>query len=618
MRIIPKMQMGGKSTAQFASFTPFIPQQAAPAQQQAAPASSASSSGGGIPKELTSLLNKLDGLPNEMAQLSQAVQGMMAMADLYGGGQGDLGSISSQYAQIQVAIQTANWNKKEYDKAYNQVVKNQGLNEIAINEDGSIYAFNKDKKLVNISIQEYLKNKEDYIPQTNSNLLWLRARDPQFIDNNLILNTVSNGIGMKEVVTQINQNLRTLGSTTEELNGYVKKSGSQVESGIQALEKLANSGQKAAVDGIYKVKSKNVNSQKQMEAAISAIYQSLTPNAQALLMLKSGDAKNPTKAALNLISQKVMQIMNNTVSYDELYDHGFDETGKPIPKGKSGSNGKDDFKQNAAMMFLNGSGYTQDVEMKLGGNDSRTITAITNVIPGSDNKPFEGKYLEELRVSGMSGVLDLNNASMGGYKIAIPDQVELTDNQMHLIWWPANADGTPNLDAADTDALRSANEEIAQHQLNPDSPEAQAIMEKHGIRDIANLKQFVVINAMTSNKALGVDRFDSTPLLETVGDSVANAYEERYKSYWSKDKAKARSMDLDHFHWINPNDWFGGYDDIYKGLVWIPVMNNWANAMAGTGEHVKTEDVVDYDARQQAWDADIRAQQQYINPADYE
>lgn len=612
--------MGGKSAAQFASYTPFIPQQQqTPAQQQAAPAKGSASSGGGMSKELTSLLNKLDGLPNEMAQLSQAVSGMMEMASLYGGGTDDLGMISSQYAQIQVAIQTANWNKKEYDKAYNQVVKNHGLNEIAIDEHGQVYAFDKDKKLVNISIPEYLKNQDKYVLQTNSNLLWLRARDPQFIDNNLVLNTVSNGIGMKEVVAQINQNLRSLGSNTEELNGYVKKQGTQVEAGIEALAKLANSGQKAAVDGIYKVKSKNVNSQKQMEVAVQAIYQSLTPNAQALLMLKSGDAKNPTKAAYNLISQKVMQIMNNTISYDETYDHNFDETGKPIPKGKSGSSdGKDDFKQNAAMMFLNGSGYTQDVEMNLGGNDSRTITAVTNVIPGSDNKPFEGQYLSELGHSGMAGVLDLKNASMGGYKVAIADQVQLANNQMHLIWWPANADGTPNLEAADSEALRAANSEIAERQLNPDSPEAQAIMEKHGINDIQNLKQFVVMDAITSNKALGVDRFDSTPLLETVSDSVANNYEQAYKSYWSKDKAKARSMDLDHFHWFNPNDWFGGYDDIYKGLVWVPVMNHWANAMAGTGEHVKTEDIEDYNDRQANYDADIRAQQQYVNPADYE
>lgn len=613
--------MGGKSSALFATYTPFMPQQqqAAPAQQQAGTAKGGSSSSGGVSKELTSLLNKLDGLPNEMAQLSQAVSNMMEMASVYGTGSDDLGMISSQYAQIQVAIQTANWNKKEYDKAYNQVVKNQGLNEIAINEDGSIYAFDKDKKLVNISINEYLKNQDKYIPQTNSNLLWLRARDPQFVDNNLILNTVSNGIGMKEVVAQINQNLKTLGSNTEEVSGYVKKSGGQVESGIEALAQLANSGKQAAVDGIYKVKSKNVNSQKQMEAAISAIYQSLTPNAQALLMLKSGDAKHPQKAALNLISQKVMQIMNNTISYDETYDHGFDQTGKPIPKGKSGSSGdKDDFKQNAAMMFLEGTGYTQDVEMNLGGNVSRTITAITNVIPGSDNRPFEGQYLSELGHSGMSGVLDLKNASMGGYKIAIADQVQLANNQMHLIWWPTNADGTPNLEAADSEALRAANSEIAERQLNPDSPEAQRIMEKHGITDVSSLRQFVVIDAITSNKALGVDRFDSTPLLETVSDPVANAYEERYKSYWSKDKAKVRSMDIDHFHWFNLNDWFGGYDDIYKGLVWIPVMNHWANAMAGTGEHVKTSDVNEYNQRQAEWDADIQAQQQYVNPADYE
>jgi hypothetical protein len=82
-------------------------------------------------------------------------------------------------------------------------IKNEGLNEIAIGSDGGIYIYDNDNKLQYISYQEYLKNKSKYKrgPLTANNLLWLRAHDSQFVNNNEILWSVSNAIGMKEVVS---------------------------------------------------------------------------------------------------------------------------------------------------------------------------------------------------------------------------------------------------------------------------------------------------------------------------------------------------------------------------------------------------------------------------------
>jgi len=44
----------------------------------------------------------------------------------------------------------------------------------------------------------------------------------------------------------------------------------------------------------------------------------------------------------------------------------------------------------------------------------------------------------------------------------------------------------------------------------------------------------------------------------------------------------AQAPDIDEFHWLNPADWFGNYDNIYKATVFIPItMNRLAAARGG-------------------------------------
>jgi hypothetical protein len=155
-----------------------------------------------------------------------------------------------------------------------------------------------------------------------------------------------------------------------------------------------------------------------MEAAISAIYQSLSPNAQALLMLKGGDSKDPLKAAKNLISCKVMAIMNDSLTYTEDYDHKFNPDGTPVKEGSSKKGDEDKYPQNVASLLLNGQGFKEDMDIVPGGNIGGHVTSITNVIPGTDNKAsFDGKYLSELQNSGIAGIIDIKHATMGGYQI---------------------------------------------------------------------------------------------------------------------------------------------------------------------------------------------------------
>jgi hypothetical protein len=71
-------------------------------------------------------------------------------------------------------VKIANFNKKEYDNAFELVSKNGGINEYAIDDRGRLFCVNKTGDFKYFSAEE-LKSNEEYTPLTNSELLYYRA-----------------------------------------------------------------------------------------------------------------------------------------------------------------------------------------------------------------------------------------------------------------------------------------------------------------------------------------------------------------------------------------------------------------------------------------------------------
>jgi hypothetical protein len=99
--------------------------------------SSKSSSGEGsdlTDKDLLKMMEKLEGLPNDMQALTKV------LSDFYIDQQyspfPNTANIASRYLQALQMMRTANFNRKQYDDAYEIVSKNGGINELAINEKG--------------------------------------------------------------------------------------------------------------------------------------------------------------------------------------------------------------------------------------------------------------------------------------------------------------------------------------------------------------------------------------------------------------------------------------------------------------------------------------------------
>jgi hypothetical protein len=109
-------------------------------------------------------------------------------------------------------MRTANFNRKQYDEAYEIVSKNGGINELAVNEKGQLICVNEKGDFKYIR-PEQLSQTEGYQPVTNSELLRLRAYSPELAGDNRILGVVANGIGIEGVTKYIQDFIGKLGTT---------------------------------------------------------------------------------------------------------------------------------------------------------------------------------------------------------------------------------------------------------------------------------------------------------------------------------------------------------------------------------------------------------------------
>jgi hypothetical protein len=190
------------------------------------------------------MMEKLEGLPNDMQALTKV------LSDFYVDQQyspfPNTANIASRYLQALQMMRTANFNRKQYDEAYEAVSKNGGINELAINEKGFLICVN-DKGDFKYLKPEQLAQTSDYQPVTNSELLRLRAYSPELAGDNRILGVVANGIGIEGVTKYIQDFISKLGTSEQSKQGYISTQQGQVISG---LETLANAVQAASQNGI--------------------------------------------------------------------------------------------------------------------------------------------------------------------------------------------------------------------------------------------------------------------------------------------------------------------------------------------------------------------------------
>lgn len=631
MKLTYKMQKGGNFSPYFATYESIIqPRKSSGSDGRSAQQSSSkdkddSEKGKLTEKDLFSKLDGLDALPNELNAVATQLTRLYNSPGLSSSPLGN--SIASLYAKSIVNIKTANFNKKEYDNALKIVTQNDGLNEFAINPQGKLVVYNKDKELQQISVQEYLKNQSEYQPLTNSNVMWLRAHDPQFAWNNQVFDIVTNGIGINKVHELIKNRLGTLGSTENSIEGYTSRESGQIKKGIQVLDELASKQIEAGmtVDGLYKAKVITKDQKQQADAALKYIYQTLPENAKAILQLHSGNKENPTQGALELIGNLIVSNLHPSTTISLNYQSELNADGTKRKSSKSGDGDDDDDSKdvyNTASLLLMGKGQSTMQVINPGTDLAFTCLASQMPLVNSEGKPIgKNNSLATLTTSQYSPILDFDHATMGGAKISDMwyDSVIINSDKISVLDFPVDQDGNPDLRPATIEAKRKADSLIKQAGININDENSIAqnadkinqILQSVGLNAAynsqgqiiaGNWKRFAMLNATADSRALGMDDMDyNAQLLEITDDNQIDQMIELIKSGSSRDKYQ-----------FDKNEWYdwNGHDSFYQGTLWIPLNENYFMAQSGSGQKMKMQQIHDINK----WEEKQYVKSNYVKP----
>lgn len=589
-------QQGG-AMPPYVSYTPFVPasQSNIPIQQQQQQQSTTikdSTKQDMSDKDLLNMIEKIDGLPNDMENIILELKQMYTIQSI-------LPSTSSSKKLVDLYLNSlykakvANFNKKEFDDTYNLVKSNKGLSEVAITTDGNLVAQNLNTgEIKQLTVNDYLSNKQKYEEQgikllTNSNLLYIRAHYPQFTFKNEIFQIVENGIGLEKVQNLLKDNVSTLGKTENTIITDVYKQNGKVVAGMEILQNLK--GTNTSIDGLYEAKKITSEQRQQAKAAVEYLYATLPENAKTLLDLKSGKGKG---GSLKLIEYLILSKSDIKQSNELTYKGDYNLNGTKRSSGSKNGD-SDNLKYNTAAQLLLGVGYKSNFVIQDGTSDG--IVVRSNEFPATNGQQTLGKSsLLDLTKSDYGGILQFKDATMGGIPISqnALNKV-ITDGIVHSLDMIIDQDAAQKrIIKPDLKALKrkqQADDYIKQN--NIDEKDINKVNEvyknfnlpmlydQNGRLNAVSYARFAVFDGTAISSAFenssDSDITFNDYLKELEGQDEQNALEE-FKQSDPKMHYDSKSW------WDSISPVFNGHDSVYKGTIFIPIKPHVLNAMAGT------------------------------------
>lgn len=616
--MILKFQQGGASLAPLVSYNPVIYNETSNASIGTDISSSRQGNDSDLTdKDLLKMLDKLDGLPSDMTVLTQQLQNFYIDQSY---GLVNTSNIASKYLQILNQMKIANFNKKEYDSAFEVVSKNGGINEYAISDRGELICMNKNGDFKQLSIEE-LKSNSEYTPLTNSELLYYRAQSTTLAGRNEILKVVKNGIGIEQVTKLIKDGITNLGSTKESESEYVKVKANQILKGLEDFIKASkeSNNYNENLESLYKGKKLTENQVTQAKEAFNYLWSTLPENAKTLLKLKS-DTKD-IKGALNLMQQLISSSLDDTSEF--ILD--LEET-PSISKSEKGSSSKNGFKMDPVSLLQSGYGQKQSIIIQTGSgyNNGIEVKTVRMPIVSKEGKSIgTSATLDDISTSGFSGYLDFENASMGGVMIPTVgfSNIAINGTALYTGYLPVDLQELSNTGNIKPDIellgrYKQAQDKISEENVT-DPQTINAIYQEFKLPImfgpngdvLTNYKKFGIVNAIALEQAFQEDVSYGDYITEIADENVIN----NAVNIINKNKGEKDRITLDSKSWID--SMIGtDYDRVYKGTVFIPINEDVFTSSVGFGNYPTVSEAITIEAKQQAKERQNAANKSYVNP----
>lgn len=614
---LTRFQQGG-ITPILLDYTPVVSSYSRASDADSSSASVASTkkedkSDGITDKDLLKALDSLDALPNEVRAIQTELQNFILDQSALGGL--DSTTISMKYASLIGKMKIAKFNSDQYKEAYNQIKSNGGINEIAIDTDGYIYCRNRQdpNDFERFTAQEYLQNYNDYRAVSNQELLELRARSPELIDNNEVLKVVANGMGMPAIQTMINNAITKIGTTTMQQGGYSQVQINQIQQGIENIQEASeNSNSGGTSTGILqKLEVMSKDQQQQAKMALQYVYSTLPKSARALLEVKAAEG-GVQGGVLGLLSTFIASKLDFTKTEDEQRSKdpsskGTKSTSTAVPKGVDPTLAS--LQLTPVMMTQLGMGERKQIATIHGGKyGAKNYAQVVPIVNKEGAALGAATTLAKVSESQLSGMLSWEDATMGGARIdqTAMMKVAITGGKMYVMNIPIDKSRNDGVIAPDIRYLRrledadqdievwkrqNRGKEITPKEINEIYKKHQlpVLMDENGNINARDYAKFALFNGITKDCYL-IPPPDGTDI---VAEDVSKSAESYKNILLSTDPSNKEDFDEDNL-W----DW-NGHDTLYKATVFIPVSTNILSGAATSGQKITGADAVKIEARNQ-------------------
>lgn len=564
-------------------------------------------------KDLLKALESLDALPNEVRAIQTELQNFILDKSALGGL--DSTTISMKYASLIGKMKIAKFNSDQYKEAYNQIKSNGGINEIAIDTDGYIYCRNRQdpNDFERFTAQEYLQNYNDYRAVSNQELLELRARSPELIDNNEVLKVVANGMGMPAIQTMINNAITKIGTTTMQQGGYSQVQINQIQQGIENIQEASENSNSGGTSTriLQKLEVMSKDQQQQAKMALQYVYSTLPKSARALLEVKAAEG-GVQGGVLGLLSTFIASKLDFTKTEDEQRSKdpsskGTKSTSTAVPKGVDPTLAS--LQLTPVMMTQLGMGERKQIATIHGGKyGAKNYAQVVPIVNKEGAALGAATTLAKVSESQLSGMLSWEDATMGGARIdqTAMMKVAITGGKMYVMNIPIDKSRNDGVIAPDIRYLRrledadqdievwkrqNRGKEITPKEINEIYKKHQlpVLMDENGNINARDYAKFALFNGITKDCYL-IPPPDGTDI---IAEDVSKSAESYKNILLSTDPSNKEDFDEDNL-W----DW-NGHDTLYKATVFIPVSTNILSGAATSGQKITGADAVVIEARNQ-------------------
>ena len=585
-----RMQSGG--VAPFVIYRPTVLGGETSVQQSTS--SSTSKSDNNVEKEtldvIKSLFANTDGLPIDVEVVSQSINRLLTGTQMLNE-KLDYDDLASLYLGWMSKITNLKYSKARHDDAVKLATQNDALGEFAVTDRGTYIAQDKNGNIKEVSLNEIKNNKLN--PLTNQDLINLRgySKNMALGAGDEYMGIVANGVGMSKIAKDIKLLLPTIGTDELVKEGYTHHQAGQIVKGLELL--------KDAPEGDYSYKISSKDQQRQISSALTYVMGMLPRKYKSVLQINA--------FAQGTTVEELLKPLIGTGNHSESLT--FNSITKGSSKSSDGSSkSSKELELDAASALISGKGYKSEINLNPGSSYSVTVQGRFSQFQKHNQENMgAGTTMQEATESTVNGTLDWNNATIGGSRI-IPtgyNQIILNNGQIASMDLPVDPS---NPDIPNFEMLKQLENLDKQLKLNNIEDNEQNWQKVNDLCDKLNIprkydssgklnnitwKRFAAFQVTAPDTVL----VDKNVILDMVG--IANEQERELYSKFIQQKTNNKKFELsDSLFGI------GHKDELYKGTVFVPIMESYVAAAISSGQNISMSQAKDLELREQGYDPD--------------